>query len=265
MNTRKICLLFALALILAFTAACSSRTESVNFPSSPTVTNSSNAVDEDKLSGEPSLTPSSETTKTNEISTAQARSTENNPLTPDFIPAGMRGWFNECNIIPHGLTAEDPYNRQTAGYFMWEKYQDANGSGKDCLMICVDMLNPDGGMNENLFFTGYGLPEVSEVGGIGLSIRWVNQYDNNDGLQLLFEQDSAFMTVHRIQGNGVEDWESHDVEMPVKIIFAGDGRYFVPLYAILNEIGGGVIYDPLGDGVAYIYSDRRFASVSGEN
>jgi len=184
--------------------------------------------------------------------------TAEKPLPPDFIKYGTNFWFNGLNSATAGNS------------FAWAKYED--GSNAHCLMILVDALNK-GGANRSLHIPKFGLPTISKPSADLLYITWRNPEDpldiavTNDVIMLLFpEKNSNMMAISANVLKGIEHGPDSDVvNMPVSVYKdkTGQDRYYVPLYAILNEVGGGVMYDPFGDGVAFIYTGEALQGYSG--
>ena len=190
--------------------------------------------------------------------TFKTLTTTEKPLPPDFIKYGTKFWFN-------GLNSETAGNN-----FMWAKFED--GSNSYCLMILVDALNK-GGANHSLHIPKYGLPTVNKPSSDLLYITWRDPDDpldiavTNDVIMLLFpEKNSDMMAISANALKGIKQGPDSDVvKMPVSVFKdkTGQGRYYVPLYALLNEVGGGVMYDPFGDGVAFIYTGDALQGYSG--
>ena len=184
-------------------------------------------------------------------------STAEKPLPADFIEYGTNFWFNGLNSEAAGRN------------FMWAKFDD--GSDKRCLMVLIDALG-NGGANRYLHIPKYGLPKISNPGPNLIYAAWTYPQDfkpneTNDLILLLFDEkypDFMALTANALKGIG-QGPDSDIVKMPVKIIkdSSGQGRYYVPLYALLNEVGGGVMFDPFGDGTAFIYTGEALQGYSG--
>jgi len=68
----------------------------------------------------------------------------------------------------------------------------------------------------------------------------------------MFELESNYMTVNK---NVLKSGKTEKAELPVSVYADEEGdRYYVPLYAILNEIGGGAVYEPFGFEKTCIYT-----------
>jgi len=177
-------------------------------------------------------------------------STEEKPLPPDFVKPGVKYRLNTREIAPE------------EGIFKWTRLED--GSGTHCLMILVDTMY-ERAANKLLHIPKYGLPliyrERSDIG-----ITWINPADQNDIIKLSFRVDGKEMTViaNSLKGRKGSQ-ESYKVGLPVAVQdFDGEWeRYYLPLYAILNEVGGGVMLDPFGDGVAFIYTGGALQGYAG--
>jgi len=173
--------------------------------------------------------------------------TDEKPLPADFVKYGSRCWFNELEV----KTAEN--------VFTWKKLED--GSNGHCLMILIDVSRESAG-NKSLHIPKYGQPEISIVL-TDLLITWVNPADPGDMITLTFRIGGKEMTFTESSSNGNN--KRRDIDLPVGAYESSDGPIFiyVPLYAILNAVGGGVMYDPFGDGMAFIYTGSALQGYSG--
>ena len=173
--------------------------------------------------------------------------TDEKPLLPDFVRSGAKCWINNREV------------KAAENVFTWAKSED--GSNALCLMILVDAIN-DGGANKSLYIPKYGLPRIGRVRNL-LNIIWKNPADPDDMIALDFPIGGGYMHVLENSLKGVK--ERREVNLPVAAYdIDGDMRFhYVPLYAILNEVGGGVMYDPLGDGAAFIYTGDALQGYSG--
>ena len=175
-------------------------------------------------------------------------STEDGPLEPGFVDYRMSCWLNQRIFDGNG--------------FLWEEYDD--GSGGLCLMVLVD-TNGGAGVNNELYVPGYGIPEVSNNGD-WIYMVWTHQTDPDKRISLLFEDGGKFMAIEENAPKGVvQGPESDAVTLPVKVSKSesGQGSYFVPLYAILNEVGGGALCDPFGEGDMFIYTGGALQGYAG--
>jgi hypothetical protein len=189
-------------------------------------------------------------------------STGDKPLPPDFIKYKTRCWFNDQEVLtaennpgpigPAGLAIENRY--------AWAKFND--GSDKYCLMILVDAVDDSGGANNSLFIPKYGWAVVGRVG-YNILIDWENPSNAEEEINLVFPVESQEMLVHKNSLKGIS--KSYKVDLPVSAYDDGSGRdcYYVPLYAILNEVRGGVMYNPFDDGAAFIFTGDALQGYSG--
>jgi hypothetical protein len=171
-------------------------------------------------------------------------------VSPGFGRSDIPFWFNGYEIFD--------YN------FAWDKFED--GSGEECLMILVDAGEPDGAANDTLYLPGYGAATVGRHGN-WIYVSWGDTNSENNCVILMFELESQYMAIHVNVLKGVKQGPDSDtIKMPVSVRRGGDpdcDQYYVPLYAILTEIGGGVIYNPFGFGAAYIYSGDALQEYAG--
>ena len=186
-------------------------------------------------------------------------------LEPDFIEYGTPCWFNAHEVV----TAENnPGDIGAAGLtienrFAWAEFDD--GSGRYCLCAAVDAEKEWGGENYNLFVPGYGLPEIEE-GPTGIIITWTHLDNPGDRIQLIFQDGSSQMTVTENALRFIDSSGDPDVVGMAASVFrddAGPGRYFVPLYAIINEVDGGVMFGQFGADDAFIYTGNVIRGYSG--
>ena len=162
-------------------------------------------------------------------------STAEKPLAPDFIDNGAKCFFNEDKV-------ETVWKN-----YMWQKY----GNDSYCLMILADMANEFGGANSALYLPKYG---IATVGGTrtNVNLTWTNPGDPNDVINLIFTVGAGELQVYK---NTPQSKESYKVQMPLGAVDDGSStRYYLPLYAVINEIGGGVMINPFGDGTSFIYT-----------
>ena len=172
--------------------------------------------------------------------------TDEKPLVPDFVKRGAKFWFN------------DQEAKAAENIFTWAK----DGNGAHCLMILVDAIN-DGGANKSLYIPKYGLPRIGRVRNL-VNITWKNPADPDDMIVLEFPiGGDRYMVVLENPLKGVKSYT--EVELPVAAYdIDGDMHFhYVPLHAILNEVGGGVMYNPLGDGAAFVYTGGALQGYSG--
>jgi hypothetical protein len=171
--------------------------------------------------------------------------TDEKPLPADFVISGSKCWFN------------DRKDSVAENILTWAKVE---GSAR-CLMLLIDTLH-DGAANKSLYIPKYGLPAIGRMRS-DINITWSNPADPDDKIALAFPIDSKEMWVLENSLKGKK--EIYKVDLPVAT-YDSDGEwalYYVPLYAILNEVGGGVMYDPFGDGVAFIYTGGALKGYSG--
>ena len=171
-----------------------------------------------------------------------AQATGEKPLPPNFIRHGAKFWFN-------GFSPEKAGNN-----FEWSK----DGSGAHCLMILLDAVY-ESGANKWLHIPKYGLPKVNRTGS-DIRVTWTNPADPNDTIELVFPVGSKEM---RVEKNSLKGKNGYKIGLPVGASDCGDECYYAPLFAILNEVGGGVMYDPFGDGVAFIFTGGALQGYSG--
>ena len=172
------------------------------------------------------------------------------PLPPDFLQFGRECFLNQTRVV----TAEN--NReisQALGYpakdnFAWAMLEN----GGHCLMIILDAENASGAANGSLILPKYGAPAIGRIK-YDIYVTWENPGDPNDCVELVFQDESDEF---RVLSNSINGESGYTVKMPV-CVFKTDGgsdQYLVPLYAIINETGGGCIIDPFGDGTSYVYT-----------
>jgi hypothetical protein len=185
----------------------------------------------------------------------------------DFIDYGMPCFFNEHEVI----TSENNPNRNPGGgqeawelnNFEWGGYDD--GSGKHSLMILVDAEDRGFAENYNLYVPEYGVPEIVNADG-QIYITWTHYKNPDDMIQLMFLPGSNLMAIMQNPLRQIEAGpESPVIEMAVSVSGdeAGYNAFYIPLYAILNEVGGSVVYDPFGDGMAFITTGDSTQGYSG--
>jgi len=176
-------------------------------------------------------------------------------LPHDFILCGMPCWFNE-----HFVSGSE---------FDWKEIDE----GTRCPMALINTKG-DWGENNNLYVPDYGLPIISESGG-WIKVIWQHQTNPADYIELRFQEGSNKMTVISNPLGLIspsEDPVTFDMITSVYDDGTGEGRYFVPLYAILNQVNGGVMYNPFGGGpddadgdggMAFAYSGDAIQGYSG--
>ena len=167
------------------------------------------------------------------------------PLPADFVKYGTKIWFNDRMV------------KAAENIFTWAK----DGRCAPCLMILID-TRKDGAANKSLYVPEYGLPDIGKTGAV-INITWKNPGDSNDVIALAFQIGGREMRVHENPVKGTK--ESRKTGLPVGA-YDSDGQsalYYVPLYAILNEVGGGVMFDPFGEGSAFIYTGGALRGYSG--
>ena len=186
-------------------------------------------------------------------------------LEPDFIDYGTPCWFNAHEVV----TAENnpggigPAGLAIENRFAWAEFDD--GSGRHCLCAALDAETEWGGENYNLFVPGYGLPVIEEDMG-GVIITWTHLENPGDRIRLMFSDGSNLMTVSENSLRFIDSSGDPDVVEMAASAFRDDtglGRYFVPLYAIINEVDGGVMFDQFGAGAAFIYTGNVIRGYSG--
>jgi len=192
-----------------------------------------------------------------------ALSTLKKPLEPDFIKFGVPFWFNEYMIASakNKLGVIGAPGFKPDDYFAWADYED--GSGSLCLMILIDAGDESGHGNDLLELPGYGAPFVGKYTS-EINVIWEGAGGAGD-IHLMFQNGSAAMWVHSNPDKGTAKSGGYMVEMPVCAVDddLGGDRFYVPLYAILNEVGGGAMFNPFGDGAAFIYSGAGIDGYSG--
>ena len=179
-------------------------------------------------------------------------------LEPDFVEYGTPCWFNEKEVMTAG---NNPGPAIESG-FAWAEFED--GSGRHCLCAPVSIDGGRGGVNQFMYVPGYGLPAVT--GDLPwINISWTDPDDPDKRIQLTFEVGRNYMAISENALRNVTSWGDADViETPVSVSEGAEpGTYFVPLYAILNEVDGGVMFDPFGDGTAFIYTGNVIRGYSG--
>ena len=224
--------------------------------------------------------------------------TEDGPLAPDFVGYGTPFWVNERQAVARGSDAgsagagadgndpgsagagadgNDPGSAGGAGSgsgsvgagkaadgkYVWDEFED--GSGAYCLMVLIDTSGGKGGDNDNLFLPGYGAPEAVKNSD-HIHITWKDPADPDNMIQLVFGEGGNWMAVAANTPKGiVPSGESDTIEMPVSVRDDGSGRgcFYIPLYALLNEVGGGAMLDPFGDGVAFIFTGGMLEGYTG--
>ena len=171
------------------------------------------------------------------------------PLSPALADKGTTCYFNGSDF---------PWS-----FYVWADYED--GSGGQCLMILLDAEEPDGGAIDALYLPGYGLPVIGRDR-YNIYIDWTNPANREDTVELMFQEQSEYMTVFSNALKGVRSSTGADViKMPVSVYKddSGRDRYYIPLYAILNEIDGGVIDNAYNIGEAYIFSGSAMQGYTG--
>ncbi|MCL1794607.1 MAG: DUF4431 domain-containing protein [Oscillospiraceae bacterium] len=159
------------------------------------------------------------------------------PFDPAFFRFDAPCWFNGHEI--------DGQN------FAWDEFED--GSGDRCLMILVDVAAWDGAANDMLYLPGFGPPVVHQNEN-SIYLEWAYR-SSGDGINLIFSDGSGDMRVaaNELKGANYAD----TIKLPVSARKNGgsdSAQYYIPLYAILNEIGGGAARGIFGGETAYIYS-----------
>jgi hypothetical protein len=155
-------------------------------------------------------------------------------------PAAASYFFNE--------------RRVTGNNFKWA-YDDLNDP---YLMILIDAANASGGENANLTLPVYGKPVVNKSGN-DFSIKWIKPGNSNDWVTLTFRENDLYMTVNRSERGYASD-------IPLSVGPIGDSsgsRLYVPIYAIANEVDGGILINPLGDGTHFIFTGERITGYTG--
>jgi len=171
------------------------------------------------------------------------------PLDPDFVKKGTHCYFNG-NDFPQS-------------YYTWAEYE--NGGGKYCLMVLVD-AEDDGGALDALYLPGYGLPKIGR-NRYDIYLQWTNLANQNETVELMFELESNKMKIFANATKGFKAGQNQPqiIDMPVSV-YKDDSeydRYYIPLYAVLNEIGGGAIENPFSTGETYIFSGTYKQSYTG--
>jgi len=175
-------------------------------------------------------------------------STDDGPLGPDFIEYETDSWVNDFKVF----TWENyPGPAGTVTNFEWRVI----GATKFCLMVLIDTENEYGGANRSLRVPGYDGPSVMKRGEY-IHLTWISTTSPDDRISLMFIEDTNYMAITENARTGViQEPDSEIIELAVPVRQdTDDGRYYLPLYAILNQIGGGVMFDPFGDGKAFIYT-----------
>jgi len=175
--------------------------------------------------------------------------TELGPLEPAFIPYNTECYFNEKRVV----TPENyPGDSGTVTNFDWKE----TNNGGHCLMILIDTQKDHGAGNYSLIVPGYEIPKISKNGEY-IHIIWESSSSPDERIYIRFMEGTNYLiqTENPLKGI-VQGPDSDIVEMAVSIYDDGtdSGCYYVPVYAILDEIGGGVMFDPLGDGAAFIFT-----------
>jgi len=173
--------------------------------------------------------------------------TEDGPLSPSFIEYDTPSWFNHLKVV----TPENyPGLEGTVTNFIWEE----TGGGDHCLMILVDTERDHGGANYSLIVPGYNLPEIMKRGDY-IYVTWEKISDPNDRIALIFIEGSNLMAITENALTGVtKEPDSDMIELAVPVYGTGEGCYYIPLYAIINQVGGGVMFDLFGEGKALIFT-----------
>jgi len=179
---------------------------------------------------------------------------------PRLTPDGANCFFNEHEVI----TAENnPGSISSAevtidNNFAWEYV-----NGTPILMILID---PEKTWQDEDYLTlpKYGHPLVSKYGS-EIDIIWTNPDNTEDEIFLEFQVGDSNMRVHVNSPKGInnEDGYTDTLVTPPFIDGTNANRVYVPLYAILYETGGGVLYDPLGEGSVFIYSGDAITGYTG--
>ena len=171
------------------------------------------------------------------------------PPSPEFTKPGTLCQFNGSTY---------PYS-----HYHWADYEEAGGGS--CLMILVDTENPDGGANNALYLPGYGNPIIGR-NSRNIYVEWTKPGRPEDTIELMFQEQSNLMVIFANALKGVRSASGADVvTMPVSA-YKDDSlydRYYIPLYAILDVIGGGVVSDVFNDGEVYIFSGGGTESYTG--
>jgi len=185
-----------------------------------------------------------------EHSNPVAPKTLGTPLGPSIAERGTLCYFNGSNF---------PWN-----HYAWAEYED--GSGGYCLMILVDAEEPDGCANFALYLPGYGQPTIGRNKN-NIYIEWTDPANKEATVELMFEEQSGQMVIFANALKGVKRSRdrSDTITTPVSVYKddSGRDRYYVPLYAILNEIGGGVVFDAFSVSEAYIFAGANMQSYAG--
>lgn len=180
--------------------------------------------------------------------------TDEKPFDGQFVAGEMRCFFNEHEIVA-AASGEPSKN----GSFAW---QDLNG--KPVLMVLVDGELDNADKRNELMLPVFGNPFIG-ASETDYNIIWCDPDDPSDGIALVFKSDSKELWVPQNTRKGVTgDSDDYTVELAVKTV--GDGstnHLYVPLYAILNETGGGVLHDPIGNGTNFIYSGDSITGYTG--
>ena len=174
-------------------------------------------------------------------------------IGPRLAPDGAACFFNL-----HVVDAAPGAGSTPA--FAWE--EDAGGA--PVLMALVDADYVSGGENNNLILPKYGAPAVWKYD-TEINVIWDDPDDPTEGIHLMFANGSDVMWVHRNTLSGSTANGGYPVEMAVQVHDDGTGanRFYVPLYAIMREAGGGVLHDPLGDGSHFIYTGGATTGYTG--
>ena len=175
------------------------------------------------------------------------------PLTPSFVEEVAQGpiWFNGNRVAPTGLEASDNYK--------WVPLDD----GGSCLMVLVDASDGTYGKNENLLSTEFE-EAYAEMRGGNILVEWAEMYEPDVGVILSFQNKSDVMQVKKNSLTG----KTGEVKLAAKV-FRDESRpdcYYLPLYAILNEIGGGLSQGIPGIEGSFIYSgaNRQYPDIVGQ-
>jgi len=171
--------------------------------------------------------------------------TEDGALSPNFLKEGGKFFFNER---PVSLTA---YTGGTANFIF------SNG----CLMLKLDASNESGGENYNLILPKFQSGPFVGKAGSEINLIWEN-LDGDDDLHLMFQNGSEAMWVTKGRGR---DAESYMVEMAsyTRDDDSGEACFYVPVYAIINETGGGAMFNPFGDGISFAYTGSALKGYTG--
>ena len=184
--------------------------------------------------------------------------TDDGPLGPDFIEYETDCWFNEKRV----MTAENyPGPAGTVTNFSWRVIGDT----KFCLMVLIDTQNDFGGGNYSLIVPGYDIPEIMKRGEY-IYITWSSLSSPSDRISLMFIEGTNYMVISENARTGViqePDSDIIELAVPIREEGSGEGLYYIPIYAIINEVGGGVMFDPFDHGKAFIYTGDTLQGYTG--